>query len=42
LPGGDHTLEIAKREDGVLLDAILITNNLNQDQSTLPDAIPLP
>jgi hypothetical protein len=42
LPGGDHTLEIAKREDGVLLDAILITNNLNHDQSTLPDAIPLP
>jgi len=26
LPPGPHTLEIAKREDGVLLDAILITD----------------
>jgi len=42
LPTGDHTLEIGKREDGVLLDAILITNNLDQDQDTLPDAIPQP
>jgi hypothetical protein len=28
LPGGPLTLEIAKREDGVLLDAILITSDL--------------
>jgi hypothetical protein len=39
LPGGDHTLEIGKREDGVLLDAILITNNLDQDQDELPDQL---
>ncbi|MEK7995336.1 MAG: hypothetical protein AAB403_16155, partial [Planctomycetota bacterium] len=42
LPAGANTLEIAKREDGVLLDAILITNNLDQDQSALPAAIPQP
>ncbi|MHC4172534.1 MAG: discoidin domain-containing protein [Planctomycetota bacterium] len=29
LPGGTHTLEIAKREDGTWLDAILITDNLD-------------
>jgi hypothetical protein len=28
LPAGTHTLEIAKREDGVLLDAILITSDV--------------
>jgi hypothetical protein len=28
LPAGTHTLEIAKREDGVLLDAILITSEV--------------
>ena len=28
LPAGANTLEIAKREDGVLLDAILITNEV--------------
>jgi len=28
LPAGQHTLEIARREDGTLLDAILITNQL--------------
>jgi hypothetical protein len=28
LPAGQHTLEIARREDGALLDAILITNNV--------------
>jgi hypothetical protein len=39
LPGGDHTLEIGKREDGVLLDAILITNNLGQSQEDLPDQL---
>jgi hypothetical protein len=27
LPAGQHTLEIARREDGALLDAILITEN---------------
>jgi hypothetical protein len=29
LPAGTHTLEIAKREDGVLLDAILITDDVD-------------
>ncbi|MHC4354111.1 MAG: galactose-binding domain-containing protein, partial [Planctomycetota bacterium] len=29
LPAGTHTLEIAKREDGVLLDAILITSDVD-------------
>ncbi len=29
LPAGPHTLEIAKREDGVWLDAILITDKLD-------------
>ena len=28
LPAGTYTLEIARREDGALLDAILITNNV--------------
>jgi hypothetical protein len=36
LAAGEHTLEIAKREDGVLLDAILITDDLALDQATLP------
>jgi hypothetical protein len=36
LPAGAHTLEIAKREDGVYLDAILITDSLNLDQRVLP------
>ena len=36
LSAGEHTLEIAKREDGVLLDAILITDDLALDQTTLP------
>ncbi|MBL7185173.1 MAG: discoidin domain-containing protein [Phycisphaerae bacterium] len=29
LPAGAHTLEIAKREDGVLLDAIVITDDVD-------------
>jgi len=29
LPAGEHTLEIAKREDGVLLDAIVITDDID-------------
>ena len=40
LPAGAHTIEIAKREDGVLLDGFLITSNLDIDQTTLPDVIP--
>jgi len=36
LAAGEHTLEIAKREDGVLLDAIMITDDLGLDQTTLP------
>ncbi|MFC1604794.1 discoidin domain-containing protein [Planctomycetota bacterium] len=30
LPAGEHTLEIGKREDGTLFDAILITDDLGQ------------
>jgi hypothetical protein len=29
LSAGEHTLEIAKREDGTLLDAIVITDQLD-------------
>jgi hypothetical protein len=36
LAAGEHTLEIAKREDGTLLDAIMITDDLALDQGTLP------
>ena len=36
LAAGEHTLDIAKREDGTLLDAILITDDLVLDQATLP------
>jgi hypothetical protein len=36
LPAGEHTLQIAKREDGFLFDAILITEDLTLDQTTLP------
>ncbi|HUU17642.1 MAG TPA: hypothetical protein VMW72_10870 [Sedimentisphaerales bacterium] len=36
LAAGDYTLEIAKREDGALIDTILITNALALDPSTLP------
>ncbi len=36
LAGGDYTLEIAKREDGALIDTILITNDLALDPATLP------
>jgi hypothetical protein len=36
LAAGEHTLEIGKREDGTLLDAILITDDLALDQATLP------
>ena len=42
LLAGDHTLEIAKREDATLLDAILITNNLDIEQATLSGVIPQP
>ncbi|MHC4332053.1 MAG: hypothetical protein ACYSWW_28485, partial [Planctomycetota bacterium] len=36
LAAGEHTLEIAKREDGTLLDALIITDDLALDQATLP------
>jgi len=36
LAAGNYTLEIAKREDGALIDAILITNSLALEPSTLP------
>jgi hypothetical protein len=37
LAAGEHTLEIAKREDGTLLDALIITDDLALDQATLPE-----
>ena len=40
LAAGPHTIEIAKREEGVLLDGFLITSILDIDQTTLPDVIP--
>jgi hypothetical protein len=40
LPAGEHTLEIARRDDGTLLDCILITDELDLDQSSLPHVIP--
>jgi subtilisin-like proprotein convertase family protein len=36
LPPGAHTLEIAKREDGTLLDSIIITNDVALDLAALP------
>lgn len=36
LAAGNYTLEIAKREDGTLIDAILITDDLALDPATLP------
>jgi hypothetical protein len=35
-----HTLEIARRDDATLLDAILITDELDLDQISLPHVIP--
>jgi hypothetical protein len=40
LHAGAQTLEIAKREDGVYLDAILVTSDLELSQATLPSVIP--
>ena len=40
LPAGEHTLEIARRDDGTLLDCILITDELDLDQRSLPHVIP--
>jgi hypothetical protein len=40
LPAGTHTLEIARRDAGALLDCILITNELDLDQKSLPHVIP--
>jgi hypothetical protein len=36
LAAGNYTLEIAKRENGALIDAILITDDLALDPATLP------
>ncbi|MHC4626147.1 MAG: proprotein convertase P-domain-containing protein, partial [Planctomycetota bacterium] len=38
LPAGAHTIEIAKREDGVMFDSFIITNDLNLQQNGLPGA----
>ncbi|MHC4629167.1 MAG: hypothetical protein ACYTDV_19485, partial [Planctomycetota bacterium] len=38
LPAGAHTIEIAKREDGVMFDSLIITNDLNLQQNGLPGA----
>ncbi len=40
LTAGDHTLEIARRDDNTLLDAILITDELDLGQKSLPHVIP--
>jgi len=40
LLAGEHTLEIARRDDATLLDAILITDELDLDQRSLPHVIP--
>ncbi|MCH7557274.1 MAG: discoidin domain-containing protein [Planctomycetes bacterium] len=40
LSAGEHTLEIARRDDATLLDAILITDELDLDQRSLPHVIP--
>jgi hypothetical protein len=40
VPAGEHTLEIARRDAGTLVDCILITNELDLDQKSLPNAIP--
>ncbi|MFH1881517.1 MAG: discoidin domain-containing protein [Planctomycetota bacterium] len=40
LSAGEHTLEIARRDDGTLLDCILITDELGLDQRSLPHVIP--
>jgi hypothetical protein len=41
LSAGAHTLEIAYHDDATLLDAILITDELDLDQKSLPHVIPL-
>ena len=40
LSAGEHTLEIARRDDGTLLDCILITDELDLDQRSLPHVVP--
>ncbi len=40
LSAGEHTLEIARRDDATLLDCILITDELGLDQRSLPHVIP--
>jgi hypothetical protein len=40
LSAGDHTLEIARRDDHTLLDCILITDELDLDQKSLPHVVP--
>jgi hypothetical protein len=40
LADGEHTLEIARRDDATLLDCILITDELDLDQISLPHVIP--
>jgi len=40
LSAGVHTLEIARRDAGTFVDCILITNELDLDQKSLPHVIP--
>lgn len=40
LPAGTHTLEVARRDAGAMLDCILITDELDLDQKSLPRVIP--
>jgi len=39
LEPGDHVLEFAPREDGLGIDCILITDDLNTNPATLPDEL---
>ena len=41
LADGQHVLEISYRETNCLIDAVLITNNPELDDTTLPDVIPV-
>jgi hypothetical protein len=40
LSPGEHTLQIALRQDGAFIDCFVITDDLDLDQATLPDEVP--
>jgi len=41
LSPGEHTLEIALRQDGAFIDCFVITDDLDLGQATLPDEVPI-